>query len=1670
MDKHDDDVGVSRVSESSGNATVLVAGETLDEEKLGCGGDESGELMVGLVGSDVFFDGVSGVGVGGNGELGVQGDGFVDDQGRGDGVEELGEIAGSSGDKVFEGDGVVSEDVVMEEVGIVAKEVVVEENVKVAVSESGLERGEELTEREGVSCESTVPFPCEDSDMHGDAMNCDTKVVEEDVKVVMNEDSKNYGEVTESDRVSCELATLSAHEDSDMHGDAMKSNTKVVEEDVKVVVDEDSKKCGEVTERDCVTCELATLTDLDGSDMHGDAMKCDTKVAKEDVKVVVDEDSLKYVEVTERDGVSCEMAISSAGEDINMHSYVIEEDVKVAANEESLGRGEIVIERDEVSCKLATTSAEEDSSIPREAVNGADEVGAGETLVVTESSSVSTHIAEELDSVVNEDRAEAVKSSVEVLENQLMKPVIGVLGDEASDAHVLYDIVSSDKSVGTAKRTGLIEGVIEEDMKVPGSESGLKRDEEVTVRGDVSSVLATPSACEDGHMHGDAMDSDTKVAEEDVEVVTNENSRKCEEVTERNAGSCKLTVTSSCENTDIQVDTMNCSSKVIDENPKIAPIENAFGRGENVIDRDDVSWGLESGIHAVAENGTDEVSAGDKLLVTGSYNADTSGAAETLTSVANEDGAEEAVKPLGKALENQMMPNIGLLGNEATDAHVLDDMDTSDRSGETAMRTGLIEGEFDIDEGTQTSIDLVSTIERSGIVAGVTEAIDDKILNSDGDVKFGDHKFLTTASEEILVENAECRREKELKAEPLHGSSRSDIAVCSDPESGGKQILADTQLILNDSLLVNPIANIDRHETICSDTGKNVEQFDILGTNVSGDGFKEAIDSKENGSVADASNHTLSGCIEGVMAGNNSEIDVGIHTYPISSSQENHDTEATMMSINVADSNMEVSTTAMDAIFGSEDIRGLKFDPSRKDGDVPINEEKINKHVTDCIDSGVQETEGDSDLPIPKFLDATSTGNFVEGTSGQDHILEVEEEYNDENQADASKMEETDGLDKAMDFEQSDAFDEKFPEQMSPGDGSLFSDCHSHYLLPPENEGEFSASDLVWGKVRSHPWWPGQICNPSDASEKAMKHHKKDCFLVSYFGDRTFAWNDASWLRPFRTHFSLIKEQSNSEAFQHAVSCALAEVSRRVELGLACSCIPKKSLAGIESQSLENAGIHQEAAIRYGVDESSAASCFEPKELLEHIRSLAVLPAAGSDVLLQLVISKAQLSAFSRFKGQCPLPEFQSYGGLLEKDANTDGIQQHVNQIISENNFSSKRSHDFVDSLPPRKKERSMSDLIEDKPHSSDVDDEFNSNITDKSFATSAGIKRKAQNSLTEGSDKRQSYYAAKVSTTASQSPKPSFKIGECIRRAASQLTASPSLVKSNSEKFLKVDDSVGQHLGLDDTSQIPVNSQKERTMLSPEHSSLAETLSQLHLAAQDPIKGYSFLKNITTFFTGFRHSVASGQNSRMRNLSTGRGGRKKKAPQSILNSPEEFEFDDVNDSYWTDRIVQNYGEDELLNNAQNGEADYQLLLHQADKPVKSSRRSRKQFSNGEHLVVAEEPIAEQIDKKQDCSPTELILNFSEGHSLPTELNLNKILRRFGPLRECETEVDRETRRARVVYKRSSDAEVALSSAGNFNIFGPMHVKYELSYVPSAPYKPLPVAALEGELNASSFI
>ncbi|XP_004237664.1 uncharacterized protein [Solanum lycopersicum] len=607
---------------------------------------------------------------------------------------------------------------------------------------------------------------------------------------------------------------------------------------------------------------------------------------------------------------------------------------------------------------------------------------------------------------------------------------------------------------------------------------------------------------------------------------------------------------------------------------------------------------------------------------------------------------------------------------------------------------------------------------------------------------------------------------------------------------------------------------------------------------------------------------------------------------------------------------------------------------------------------------------------------------------------------------------------------------------------------HPGYLIPPENEGDYSISDLVWGKVRSHPWWPGQIFDPSDASEKAIKYHKKDGFLVAYFGDRTFAWNDASVLRPFCSYFSQIEKQSNSETFQNAISSALEEVSRRVELGLACSCTPKDSYDEISCQIVENTGIREEASKRYGVDKSTGVTSFVPDKLLHYMKALALSPTCRAD-RLDLTIARAQLVAFCRFKGYRLPPQFLLSGELLENDADiphvdsaiddnghaSEGSEQHPTSKVS----ARKRKHSSKDSSQNKLKERSLSELMDNMEceYSPDGEDD----LDEKSFTSSK--KRKGVDSRTDRSDKKTSAYAPKVLTTASVSPKTSFRIGECIQRVASQLTRSASLLKGSSDQS-----------GADVQSQ---DSPKGKVVIPTELPSANELLSQLQLVARAPMKGYN-LKTITNFFSGFRNSVAVGQKSMKQNLSAGRaaGGRKKRASQTVAGFAEEFEFDDVNDSYWTDRVVQNCGEEQPLQNNQS------VTVQDPEKSSKPARRSytRKRKSSVDHDMTPGVP-PEDIEKRKH-EPAELILIFAEGSPLPSEMNLNKMFRRFGPLKELETEVHQESSRARVVFKRGSDAEVAHSSVGKFNIFGSRQVTYELSYTPVISFKPMLLTVTPG--------
>ncbi|XP_043699387.1 uncharacterized protein LOC122650137 [Telopea speciosissima] len=675
------------------------------------------------------------------------------------------------------------------------------------------------------------------------------------------------------------------------------------------------------------------------------------------------------------------------------------------------------------------------------------------------------------------------------------------------------------------------------------------------------------------------------------------------------------------------------------------------------------------------------------------------------------------------------------------------------------------------------------------------------------------------------------------------------------------------------------------------------------------------------------------------------------------------------------------------------------------------------------------------------------------------------------------------------------------------------SDNQVFYGLDAEKEGVFSVSDLVWGKVKSHPWWPGQIFDPSDASDQAMKYRKKDSLLVAYFGDRTFAWNEASLLKPFRTHFSQMEKQSNSESFRKAVNGALDEIARRVELGLACSCTSEEVYSKIGSQMIENTGIRKESSRREGTDKPLSLSSFKPEMLVEYIRALASSPFGGVD-RLELVIAQAQLLALCRSKGYPCLPKLQLCGGLVENETDSSMLVErqlsketvHDTAAISENDdrvlpgkgklksrdgSSRKRKDASVNGVHPRKKERSLSELMAGKKvFSTDDENESIEGAASKPVSSSSGKKRKLGDSFADPviqNRKRNSSLSGAADADSAQ-PKRSFKVGESICRVASLLTGSPPILKCSSERLrkgaAKVDRSSERSTWVGGDVSLRTPEQRKKIGIPTEHSSPDEMLSQLCLAARDPMKGYSFLTTIISFFSEFRNSVCLDRKSSWKHkMSSERvGGKKKRSPNPNIDSTESYTFEDMQDSYWTDRIVQISTEEEPLDKSRKKRGRPRKKMFMLTNGADNSHHSH-QWSPEFYVVQqnpdynAEQPVEKPDERpveipvgsvgansKDYNSPAALILSFSESDTdcIPSEKNLNRLFRHFGPLKESETEVLKTSNCARVVFKRHTDAEIALSSAGKFNIFGSMLVSYSLMYLPSTATKFPSLAALQG--------
>lgn len=205
---------------------------------------------------------------------------------------------------------------------------------------------------------------------------------------------------------------------------------------------------------------------------------------------------------------------------------------------------------------------------------------------------------------------------------------------------------------------------------------------------------------------------------------------------------------------------------------------------------------------------------------------------------------------------------------------------------------------------------------------------------------------------------------------------------------------------------------------------------------------------------------------------------------------------------------------------------------------------------------------------------------------------------------------------------------------------------------------DFSVGDFVWGKIKSHPWWPGRVYDPSDASELALKLKQKNRLLVAYF-DGTFAWCHPSQLKPFKDNFDDMVRQGSSKAFTYAVQEAVNEVGRVLVTKMSRSFVVAGETKSEFSPMLaKNSGIKEGVFVPDSGTESISAVTLEPAELLSQVKQIAEVIDIAS--VLELEILKARLSAFYISKGGYKLACYEHPKrvlGLEDKDDVNDAVE-----------------------------------------------------------------------------------------------------------------------------------------------------------------------------------------------------------------------------------------------------------------------------------------------------------------------------------------------------------------------------------------------------------------------------
>ncbi|XP_074560116.1 PWWP domain-containing protein 1-like [Curcuma longa] len=177
----------------------------------------------------------------------------------------------------------------------------------------------------------------------------------------------------------------------------------------------------------------------------------------------------------------------------------------------------------------------------------------------------------------------------------------------------------------------------------------------------------------------------------------------------------------------------------------------------------------------------------------------------------------------------------------------------------------------------------------------------------------------------------------------------------------------------------------------------------------------------------------------------------------------------------------------------------------------------------------------------------------------------------------------------------------------------------------------FEVGDMVWGKVKSHPWWPGQIFSEAFALSSVRRTKRDRHLLVAFFGDNSYGWFDPAELIAFDPHYEEKSKQTTLQPFVNAVEEATDERSRREALALTCYCRNKFNFRParvlgyfhVDVPGFEPGGIYSSKQIE------EARNKFVPDQVLSYVKQMAVCPLADGPAI-DLVKKMEMLVAYRR--------------------------------------------------------------------------------------------------------------------------------------------------------------------------------------------------------------------------------------------------------------------------------------------------------------------------------------------------------------------------------------------------------------------------------------------------------